>query len=235
MSTPPSKAKSIAAMQAARAYLKGKPSGSRTSKYREKDAGDAFGVCERTVKKGVALLTSERRDLVIAVKNMELSLSRADQMRKNGQGLREGSDEQWLYLITEAGTDSKWSKIGVGDLVTRFDEAQRGNPRKLRLAGAWWFPTDSEAREVKEMLKEDKKLSKAPGGNEWREGLTPSYVNDIADTKRGRRSLAPGFNRMGFRRMEGSSQLLNNQHRQAMQGFLDSSESRNDGKTRRLL
>ena len=229
-------------MEAAKAYLKRKPSGSRKSQYREKDAAAEFDVCERTVKKAVALLSSERRDLVRSVKNRELSLSRADQMRINGQSLREGSDEQWLYLITEPGRDSKWSKIGVGDLPTRFDDLQRGNPRKLRLAGAWWFPADSDARYVEEMLKEDEKFPKAPGGNEWREGLTASYVNDvIVGSKRGRRSLAPGFNRMGFRRSEVSSQLPNNHHRQAMQGLLDSGfrrnddESLNDGKTRRLL
>ena len=146
----------------------------RTSDYQQVDAARDFGATSRMVKKAAKLLKSGRHDLIRAVQEEGKALSYAENMLKRGEVQRNAQGGQHLYLITEAVKGSKWSKIGVGDLATRFDEAQRGNPRKLRLAGPWWFPSDPEARKVEDMLKEDKKLPKAPGGNEWRESTTIS-------------------------------------------------------------
>ena len=198
---------SLRAMQAGRAYLEKKPPGARRSNYRQVDAAREYGATPRMVKKAVKLLKSGRDDLIRAVEEEGMALSDAENMLKRDEIPRNTQGGQHLYLITEGFKGGKWSKIGVGVLPVRFDEAQRGNPRKLRLAGAWWFPSDPEAREVEDMIKEDKKLPKAPGGNEWREGMTASYVNEIAVSKDGRRSLPPEFNRMGFRQVEGSNQL----------------------------
>ena len=197
---------SLQAMQAGRAYLEKKPPGARRSNYRQVDAARDYDSTPRMVRKAVKLLNSGRDDLIRGVEEEGKALSDVENMLKRGEVSRNTQGGQYLYLITEGFKGSKWSKIGVGDLPVRFDEAQRGNPRKLRLAGAWWFPSDTEAQKVEDMIKKDISLPKAPGGNEWRKGMPASYVNEIAISKDGRRSLPPEFNQMGFRRLEGSNQ-----------------------------
>ncbi len=199
-------------MYAARASHAERPPGARSSRYPLRKAAFDYDVGEKLVRDASALLQSGMGDLIQSVdEGKALSTAykeylTAKRAGRNPESVKADSG-QWLYLITEGFKGSKWSKIGVGDLPGRFDEAQRGNPRKLRLAGAWWFPSDPDARKVEEMIKEDKSLPKAPGGSEWREGMTASYVNEIAVSKDGRRSLPPEFNRMGFRRVEGSNRL----------------------------
>ncbi len=193
---------SIQAMKAARAYLEKKQAGVRTSKYRQKDAANDFVATERMVKKAVKLLQSDRNDLVQAVEKGIIALSDAEQMLGNSGRQRRSSTGQHLYLITEIGKGAKWAKVGIGSPRVRFDEAQRGNPRRLRLAGAWWFQSKGEARAVERALLNNG-YKEAPGGSEWREGITRAAVNDIARLARGERvSMAPEFDIRGFRRRQ---------------------------------
>jgi hypothetical protein len=178
-------------------------------------------VGHKSVKKASALLQSGMEHLIQAVDNGEITISTAyreyliaKRAGRNPESV-EAASGQWLYLITEKVKGSKWSKVGVGPPTVRFDEAQRGNPRKLWLAGTWWFRSNKEARDVEDVFKGNKKYPKALGGSEWREGMSASDVNEIAVLGGGRRSLVPGFH-MGFRRKEGTNQLPNNQHRQAV-------------------
>ena len=61
----------------------------------------------------------------------------------------------------------------------RFDEAQRGNPRQLRLVGLWRFEERKQATAVeKKLLKCGTRVS---GGKEWREGITWEKADEEAD------------------------------------------------------
>ena len=175
---------SIQAVKAARFYLEKKQAGARTSKYRQKDAANDFDATERMVKKAVKLLQSDRNDLVQAVEKGIIALSDAEQMLGNGRRQRRSLAGQHLYLITEIGKGSKWAKVGIGSPRVRFDEAQRGNPRRLRLAGAWWFQSKREARAVERALLNNG-YREAPGGSEWREGITHAATDEIAVLGRG--------------------------------------------------
>ena len=207
-------------MAAARASHNTRPPGRKQGTYTLKSAAGDYGVGHKNVRKASALLQSGMTHLIQAVDSGQIVISTAyrDYLAAKRAGRSPDSVKavggQWLYLITEGLKYTKWSKVGVGPPVVRFGEVQSGNPRKLRLAGTWWFRSDREAKAAEEVLKS--KYPKAPGGNEWLEDITASDVHEIAVAGGGRRSRAPGFNQFGFRRMEVSGELPNNEHRQAI-------------------
>ena len=99
----------------------------------------------------------------------------------------------YLYLITEPngrlGKVGVASKIGVDGPRARFNEAQRGNPRKLRVAGLWRFTQDGQAEVAERAVL--RHFEPTAGGKEWRRGITIEDVNRIAEAGGGQRMPVP--------------------------------------------
>ena len=185
--------KSLRAMEAARASLRTRSPGARNGTYTLKDAADDHIVGEKLVKDASELLQSGMDDLVAAVDSGEKAVTTAwKEMRAAAKAGRKSQSVKptrghYLYVIKEA-EERRWVKVGIGEnLKDRLDAAQHGNPRKLWMAGTWWFRTKREAKSVEKVIL--KEYRKAPGGNEWLEGITIKDVNRIAALGGGRRHL----------------------------------------------
>ena len=189
-------------MKAARASHSTRPPGSKQGIYTLADAardhaGDD-GLCYKMVKDASELLQSGMDDLIGAVENGDKAVTTAwKEMRaivKSGRNPRsvKRTRGHYLYIIKEA-EERTWLKVGIGGshLQDRLDHAQHGNPRKLALAGTWWFRNKREAAAVERILLN--KYRKAPGGNEWLEGVTTKDVHECAVAGGGHRALIQGF------------------------------------------
>ena len=211
--------KSLRAMAAARASHRTRPPGAKQGTYTLEDAARDYRVSPKLVKCASELLLSGMDDLVASVDSDERAVTTAWKMMRaaakagNKSPSTRPTRGHYLYLIREEG-ERRWSKVGIGGshLKDRLDHAQHGNPRKLKWAGTWWFRTKREAKAVETTILN--KYPKAPGGNEWLEGVTVKEANEIATLGGGRRSLAPGSHNMGFRRKGVSDQLPDKRHRQ---------------------
>ena len=150
------------------------------------------GVGYETAKNAGDILRSGMRDLRRAVLDGRLTVgtAHAQYQAASKAGLDASSvradTSHCLYLITEENGDSNCFKIGVASQVgmvgpkIRFDEAQRGNPRKLKLAGLWRFSERPQAMAVEKKLLENKNYKEVLGGKEWREGINWEKANEEA-------------------------------------------------------
>lgn len=155
-----------------------------------KEAAKLCRVGYETAKNAGDIHRSGMRDLQRAVFDGRLTVGTAHAQYQaaskaglDGSSIR-ADTSHCLYLITEEDSNGNWSKVGVASHVgmlgpkIRFDEAQRGNPRKLQLAGLWRFSERKQATAVeKKLLKGHKRVT---GGKEWRDGITWDKANQEA-------------------------------------------------------
>ena len=197
MATTHRNGKSVRAMAAARASLSTRPPGAKHGTCTLADAARDYagddGLCEKLVKDASELLQSEMDDLVAAVDSGEKAITTAwKEMRAAAKAGRKSQSVKptrghYLYVINEA-EERRWAKVGIGEnLKDRLDAAQHGNPRKLWVAATWWFRTKRAAKSVEKVIL--KEYRKAPGGNEWLEGIAIKDVNRIATIGGGQRHL----------------------------------------------
>ena len=183
--------KSLRAMAAARDSHITRSPGTKRGTHTLKEAARDYRVGHKLVKDASELLQSGMDDLVAAVDSGEKAVTTAwKEMRAAAKAGRKSQSVKptrgyYLYVIKEA-EERRWVKVGIGEnLKDRLDAAQHGNPRKLWMAGTWWFRTKREAKSVEKVIL--KGYCKAPGGNEWLEGITIKDVNRIAALGGGRR------------------------------------------------
>ena len=133
------------------------------------------GVGYETAKNAGDILRSGMCDLRRAVLDGHLTVGTAHAQYQ--AALKAGLDassvradtSHCLYLITEENGNSDCFKIGVASQVgmvgpkIRFDEAQRGNPRKLKLAGLWGFSERPQATAVRKETARKQKLQRSLG------------------------------------------------------------------------
>ncbi len=177
--------------------------------YTLKQVEKKCGVKTETVKNAGDLLRWEMYHLVQAVVDGNLAVGTAHKQGHSAKMAGRAPQSvkpdysHCLYLLTEEDGDTSWAKIGIESEAgvlgpkIRFDEAQRGNPRKLYLAGLWRFEDRKQAMAVEKIFKNDlERYPTVPGGKEWREGIKYSVVHPIAMKHGGRRSPIRAFNDM---------------------------------------